>query len=61
MQSAPAGGPGMLKTAHLMWQAEGAAPFFRGLSPALARAMVNHAASFVVYEAAMEIMRGRRE
>lgn len=57
MQSAAASGGGMISTASLMWKTEGFAPFYRGLSPTIARAMVNHAATFLVYEAAMSLMR----
>lgn len=57
MQSAGQAGGGMLATADLIWRAEGLAPFYRGLAPTLARAAVNHAATFLVYEAAMEWMR----
>lgn len=59
MQSAGGSGGGMVETASLMWRTEGFAPFRRGLAPTLARATVNHAATFLVYEAAMEWMRGR--
>lgn len=47
----------MLTTASLIWKNEGFAPFYRGLSPTILRAMVNHAATFLVYEAAMGFMR----
>lgn len=58
MQSTGGGaGGGMLATASSMWRNEGIAPFHRGLAPTLARATVNHAATFLVYEAAMEWMR----
>lgn len=51
----------MLSTASLMWKTEGFAPFYRGLSPTILRAMVNHAATFLVYEAAMGVMRRERK
>lgn len=57
MQSAGASGGGMFSTASAMWKTEGFAPFYRGLSPTIMRAMVNHAATFLVYEAAMSLMR----
>ena len=47
----------MLATASSMWRTEGFTPFYRGLAPTLARAAVNHAATFLVYEATMEWMR----
>lgn len=61
MQQAGASGGGMLSTTSLMWKAEGFAPFYRGLSPTILRAMVNHAATFLVYEAAMGVMRRERK
>eukprot|EP00752_Nemacystus_decipiens_P011611 g10309.t1 len=61
MQQAGASGGGMLSTASLMWKSEGFAPFYRGLSPTIVRAMVNHAATFLVYEAAMGLMRRERK
>lgn len=60
VQSAPGGGPGMLQTATIMWQAEGISSFFKGLAATLARGAVNHSATFVVYEAVVELMMGRR-
>lgn len=60
MQQVGASGGGMLATASVMWKAEGFAPFYRGLSPTILRAMVNHAATFLVYEAAMGVMRRER-
>ncbi|CAM9679947.1 unnamed protein product [Ectocarpus sp. 4 AP-2014] len=62
MQSAGASGAGMISTASVMWKTEGLAPFYRGLSPTIVRAMVNHAATFLVYEASMSFImrRGRR-
>lgn len=60
MQSAGATGGGVLSTASVMWKTEGLTPFYRGLSPTIARAMVNHAATFLVYEAAMGVMRRER-
>lgn len=59
MQSTGGAGGGMLETASLIWRTEGFAPFHRGLAPTLARAAVNHAATFLVYEAAMGWMRDR--
>ncbi|CAB1109297.1 unnamed protein product [Ectocarpus sp. CCAP 1310/34] len=61
MQSAGASGAGMISTASVMWKTEGLAPFYRGLSPTIVRAMVNHAATFLVYEASMSVImrRGR--
>lgn len=53
MQSAAAGGPGMFETAANLYRAEGISVFFRGLVPTLGRAVINHAATFVVYEAVM--------
>ncbi|CAN0171239.1 unnamed protein product [Ectocarpus sp. 6 AP-2014] len=62
MQSAGGSGAGMISTASVMWKTEGLAPFYRGLSPTIVRAMVNHAATFLVYEASMSFImrRGRR-
>ncbi|CAN0026079.1 unnamed protein product [Ectocarpus fasciculatus] len=62
MQSAGASGAGMISTASVMWRTEGLAPFYRGLSPTIVRAMVNHAATFLVYEASMTFImkRGKR-
>ncbi|CAN0186324.1 unnamed protein product [Ectocarpus sp. 13 AM-2016] len=62
MQSAGASGAGMMSTASVMWKTGGLAPFYRGLSPTIVRAMVNHAATFLVYEASMSFImrRGKR-
>lgn len=59
MQSADgaAGRRGMLETGRLIWQTEGFTPFHRGLAPTLARAAVSHAATFLVYESIIEMMR----
>ena len=61
MQSGGVNGDGMLKTASLMWKSEGFAPFYHGLAPTIARAMVDHAAVFLVYEAAMGLIRRDRD
>lgn len=47
------GGPGMFEIASTLYNDGGYRPFFQGLTATLWRAIVNHAATFVVYEAAM--------
>lgn len=50
----------MLETAAMMWRSEGLHPFFHGLMPSILCVTVANAATFVVYEAAMDAIIKRR-
>ncbi|CAM9325849.1 unnamed protein product, partial [Sphacelaria rigidula] len=56
MQTAAAGGPDMIQTATTMWRKEGLRSFVHGLVPSIWFAALAHAATFIVYEASMEVI-----